>query len=141
MNVLVISTVKTFTNITNDVRNLIPEGFNGLVNVFSKHTTCGIRILEDEILLKADYCNFLESVAPKDGKYQHDNIGVRDVPVHERVNGHSHIRTLFFPTSETIPITEGKMLLGKWQSIFLVELDPVRDREVVVSLLSNPIDL
>jgi thiamine phosphate synthase YjbQ (UPF0047 family) len=41
------------------------------------------------------------------------------------------------PTSETIPVENGKMLLGKWQSVFLVELDPARDREVIISFIPN----
>jgi thiamine phosphate synthase YjbQ (UPF0047 family) len=43
------------------------------------------------------------------------------------------MRGLFFNTSETVPVSEGKLLLGKWQSIFFVELDPIRDREYIVT--------
>jgi len=131
------NTVKTFTDITPDIRKIVPEGFNGLVHVFSKHTTSAIKILEDEILLKADYMNFLEEVAPEDAHYQHNHIGIRDVPPEERINGHSHIRALFFPTSEMIPVADGKLVLGKWQTLFLVELDPTREREVVITFISE----
>ena len=62
-------------------------------------------------------------------KYLHDLISLRpDVPVDENVNGHSHIRSLFFNSSENIPIKNGKLLLGKWKKLFFVELDPIRDR-------------
>jgi len=137
MRTLKFETIKTFTDITTDVQNLIPKNFCGAIHVFSKHTTSCIRILEDEILLKADYTNFLEKIAPKDGHYQHNHVGIRDVPPGERINGHSHIRTLFFPTSETIPVQDGKLVLGKWQTLFLVELDPSREREVIITLLSE----
>lgn len=126
---------KVFTDITAQVKSCIPEDFTGLVHVFSRHTTAGIRILENEVLLKADYCNFLDEVAPVNGKYQHNNVGVRDVPRDERINGHSHIRSLFFPTSEMIPVEKGEMLLGKWQTLFIVELDPFRRRSVIVTLI------
>jgi len=130
-----IETTKTFTDITDLVK--IPKGFNGLVNIFSRHTTAGVRILENEKLLLADYERILEQFAPKTGFYAHNIIDARDVPPTERINGHSHIRTLFFPTSETIPIVKGKMLLGKWQRIFLVELDPLREREIIITFISG----
>lgn len=137
MHILTFKTIKTFTNITEDVQSMIPKNFSGIVHVFSQHTTAGIRILENETLLKADYVNFLEDVAPEDGEYQHNIIGVRNVPPDERVNGHSHIRTLFFPTSETIPVKDGIMQLGEWQTLFLVELDPTRERNIVVTLVEE----
>ena len=135
--VLKFKTEKIFTNITQDIKGQIPEGFAGLVHIFSRHTTSGIRILEDETLLKADYERFLDGLAPEGGFYAHNIIDGRDVPPEERLNGHSHIRTLLFPTSETVPAEDGKLMLGKWQEIFLVELDPAREREVVVSFIKQ----
>ena len=46
----------------------------------------------------------------------------------EPINGHSHIRSLFFNSSENIPIKDSKLLLGQWKRIFFVELDPMRKR-------------
>ena len=129
---MIIQTNGIFTKITELIK--IPEDFNGLVNIFSRHTTCGVRILENETLLMTDYQRFLEKQAPLDAFYAHNIIEARDVPPDERINGHSHIRTLFFQTSETIPVKNGKMLLGKWQDIFLVDLDPSREREIVITL-------
>ena len=127
-----IKTKGIFTLITQMIE--IPKDFTGLINIFSTHTTCGVRILENETLLMTDYRRFLEKQAPLDGFYAHNIIEARDVPPDERINGHSHIRTLFFPTSETIPVKNGKMLLGKWQDIFLVDLDPSREREIIITL-------
>jgi len=74
----------------------------------------------------------------KNIKYLHDLISLRnDVPVDERINGHSHIRHLFFNSSETIPIDQGKLILGEWKQLFAVELDPVRDRELIVTFISE----
>ena len=129
---MIIQTNGIFTKITELIK--IPEDFNGLVNIFSRHTTCGVRILENETLLMTDYQRFLEKQAPLDAFYAHNIIEARDVPPDERINGHSHIRTLFFQTSETIPVKNGKMLLGKWQDIFLVDLDPSRLREIIITL-------
>ena len=74
----------------------------------------------------------------KNIKYLHDLISLRnDVPVDERINGHSHIRHLFFNSSELIPVESGELLLGPWKQIFAVELDPVRDRELICTFISE----
>lgn len=130
-----IKTKGLFNDITAAVKEAVPQQFTGLVHIFSRHTTAGIRIIENEKLLLADYERILQEFAPETGFYAHNIIEARDVPPAERINGHSHIRALFFNTSETIPAENGKLLLGKWQSIFLVELDPSREREIVVSFL------
>lgn len=124
----------TFTNITKDITPTID---NGLVVLFTKHTTCGIAILEDESLLKKDMESYLERMAPKCGVYAHDDIEKRDVPPEERLNGYSHIRSMLFSPSVTIPVKDGKLGLGKWQSVFLVELDPSREREVEVTCIQQ----
>jgi secondary thiamine-phosphate synthase enzyme len=58
-----------------------------------------------------------------------------NVEENEPANGHSHCQHLFLGASETIPVQDGKMLLGKWQSIFLVELDHARRRLVLVQTM------
>jgi secondary thiamine-phosphate synthase enzyme len=144
-----INTDKLFVNITNEIKKFCDDNGvkNGLLNVFSKHTTCCIKILEDELLHKADVRFFLDKVAPKwkepEGdhkniKYLHDLISLReDCPPDEPINGHSHIRSLFFNSSETIPLVNGKLTLGKWQSVFVIELDPNRDREILLTLVGS----
>ena len=142
-----INTDKLFVNITSDVLDFCSaQGTkSGFVNVYSQHTTCCIKILENELLHKADVRFFLDKTAPKwkdpEGdhkniKYMHDLISLReDCPRNEPTNGHSHIRSLFFNSSETIPVIDGKPILGKWQSIFVVELDPNRDRQITLAFL------
>ena len=71
-------------------------------------------------------------------KYLHDMISLRnDVPEDEKINGHSHIRSLFFNSSENVPIKDGKLLLGKWKRVFFVELDPTRERELIITFMSG----
>lgn len=129
-------TEKQFTPL-NDSLNEFVKGKKGtgLVHVYTSHTTCAIKIIEGETLLLADINNFLDTLIPKEGKYMHDRIEIRDVPVNERINAHSHLRQLFLPTSETIPVQDGKLLLGKWQTVYLVELDPIRDRKVLFTYI------
>jgi len=136
-----LNTGKLFTNINQEIVEFCQKNsINGLVVVYSKHTTCCVKILEDELLHKADVRFFLDKLAPKwkepEGdqkniKYLHDLLSLRDdVDENEPINGHSHIRSLFFNSSESIPVIEGKICLGAWQSVFVVELDPNRDREI-----------
>ena len=117
----------TFTDITSCV---VPTIENGFCVLSSMHTTCGLAILENESLLKKDMEAFLERTAPKCGIYAHDDIAKRDVPPDERINGFSHIRSMLFPTSLVIPVENKKLVLGKWQTIFLLELDPQRERTI-----------
>lgn len=130
---------KLFKNITEEVSNHASEwGKSGLVNIFSQHTSAFITITEDETLLHADMRFFLDKTFPKhkpdNRRYLHDLISIRkDVDMNERINAYSHMRGLFFNTSETVPIENGKLLLGKWQSVFFVELDPVRDRQYILT--------
>ena len=143
-----IKTDKLFTDITKQVSGYAKEwGKSGLVNVFSKHTTFCIWCAENETFHKADVRFFLDKLAPRykdpEGsqqniKYLHDLISLRDdVPPDERVNGHSHIRSMFFNSSETIPIEKGELVLGEWKKIFGIELDPERSREVVCTFIEE----
>ena len=71
-------------------------------------------------------------------KYLHDMISLRsDVPVDEQINGHSHIRSMFFNSSESIPIKDSKLLVGRWKRIFFIELDPMRERELIVTFING----
>ncbi len=115
-----------FTNITEQVQKTINEAgvFEGLCIVYSPHTTACIRVLEDELLLRQDMMETMERLAPTKGVYKHDDVEKRSVPPDERLNGYSHIRAMFLNYQETIPIIDGKLDLGKWQSIFYIECDP-----------------
>ena len=117
--IIKLKTDKLFTDITDEVSKFAKTWKNsGIVNIFSKHTTFCIWCGENEILHKTDVRFFLDKIAPRwknpEGdqqniKYLHDLISLRDdVPVNERVNGHSHVRSLFFNSSETIPVDNGK---------------------------------
>jgi thiamine phosphate synthase YjbQ (UPF0047 family) len=74
----------------------------------------------------------------KNIKYLHDLISLRDeVPEDEKINGHSHIRSMFFSSSETVPVEKGKLILGKHKKIFGIELDPTGNREIVCSFIEE----
>jgi secondary thiamine-phosphate synthase enzyme len=130
-----------FLDITADVSAAVRASGvrNGIVHVYSTHTTAAIRINENEGLLLRDFERFLDRVAPSgDGAYEHDDIGRRvDVPPGEPMNGHAHCRHLLLASSETLPVIDGSLGLGRWQRIFLVELCSSRDRSVIVQVLGH----
>ena len=102
----------------------------GQVIVISQHTTAYININEKEDRLLEDMETFLKRFAPRDGNYLH-NIN----PVDGRDNAHSHLLGLLMNTSETIPFSKGKLLLGEWQSLFFVELDgPRKERKILLQI-------
>lgn len=133
---VIINTEKQFTSLDDIIHDFIKnKSGKGFVNIFVAHTTCAIKVLEGEILLLADINNCLDKTFPKDGNYMHDKIEIRDVPISERINGFAHLRQLFFSCDVTIPVENGKMLKGQWQTVYLLEFDPIRDREVIITYM------
>lgn len=133
---ITIKTEKQFTSLNTYIEELIKDKKGiGMVNVFVAHTTCAIKVMEGEILLLSDVNKYLNETFPENGEYRHDVIGIRDVPINERINGFSHMRQLFFSTDVTIPVENGKMLLGEWQTIFLIEFDPIRERDIYITYI------
>ncbi len=134
---IVVKTEKQFISLKNEISDLIRDQRGaGIVNVFVAHTTCAIKVMEGEILLLSDVEEYLEKTWPQNGNYRHDMIGIRDVPITERINGYSHMRQLFFSCEANIPCQDGKMQLGQWQDVFLVEFDPMRERKVIITYIS-----
>lgn len=134
---IVIKTEKQFTPLNGYIHECIKDkSGSGMVNIFVAHTTCAVKVLEGELLLLADINNYLDKCFPKEGNYMHDKIEIRDVPLTERVNGFAHLRQLFFSSDVTIPVEDGKMMLGRWQTVYLMEFDPIRDRDIIITYMS-----
>ena len=130
-----------FIDLTERIRQCVEESriSNGTVTVFSRHTTAAIKINENEPLLLQDMEKFLERIAPRNDRYMHNDFTIRTVNMTEGEcpNGHAHCQQLFLSTSETIPIIDGRLQIGQWQSIFLIELDRPRSREVLVQVMGG----
>jgi len=104
----------------------------GLVNVFVKHTTASVMIIEDEPGIRADTKAFWDRAIPADPNWQHNarNPG--------EDNGHSHLRGQLQGPSVTIPFSHGTMLLGTWQQIVLIDFDTrARTREIIIQILGE----
>lgn len=95
---------------------------NGIVNIFTKHSTSAICVNENEKGLLLDFEKVLKDVVKEKDNYKHDFIDN---------NAASHIRAFMLGSSETIPIVDGRLDLGTWQSIFFIELDGPRANRTV----------
>ena len=98
----------------------------GICVITTPHTTCGIIVNENERGLRADILDLLESLVPENKKYAHNSIDD---------NAHAHLRSVLLGNSEMIPIEDGHLLLGIWQSIFFAEFDGPRNRTVHVKII------
>ena len=96
-----------FIDITDWVRGCVARSrvSNGLVLVYSRHTTAAVLINENEPLLIEDMVGFLERMSPRRGEYRHNDFSVRTVNMteEESPNGHAHLQHLLLGSSETIP--------------------------------------
>ena len=130
-----------FIDLTDRLETLVADaGVRfGILNVQTLHTTTAVVVNEHEPLLLADFQALLEAAAPGDGRYRHDDTTVRTVNVTaaERPNGHAHCRALLLPSSACLNVSDGRLLLGQWQRVFLVELDGPREREISALLLGE----
>lgn len=130
-----------FIDLTERLEALIAQSgiSQGLVNVQTLHTTTGLLVNEHEPLLLADITALLERTAPADATYRHDDPAFRTVNVvaGERPNGHAHCRALLLAPSACLNVIDGHLRLGRWQRVFLVELDGPRERSVSVLILGE----
>jgi secondary thiamine-phosphate synthase enzyme len=111
----------------------------GFVNVQTLHTTAAIVVNEFEPLLLDDFAMLLEHAAPSNDSYRHDDLTARTVNLtpDERVNGHAHCRALLLAPSACLNVVDGLLVLGRWQRVFLVELDGPRIRDLSVLILGE----
>jgi secondary thiamine-phosphate synthase enzyme len=130
-----------FIDLTDSLQELLCESriLTGFVIVQSLHTTASIVVNEGEPLLHGDFERFLRKAAADDVPYWHDDESIRTVnlsPV-ERPNGASHCRALMLGTSACLNIVNGRLLLGRWQRVFLAELDGPRTRDISVLVIGE----
>jgi len=126
-----------FVDLTAQLQRAVERAglLNGRVHVQSLHTTLGLAVNENEPLLLADLEALLKRLVPAEATYLHDDFSLRTaVPDDEPANGHAHARNLLLQPSVTILVEEGELLIGQWQSVFAVELDGPRTREVAIQL-------
>ena len=130
-----------FVDLTDRIEALVAESGieTGLVNIQALHTTTAIVVNEHEPLLLSDVAALLERTAPQDSFYRHDNVSLRTVNcvLGERPNGHSHCRALLLGPTACLNVAGRRLQLGRWQRVFLVELDGPRTRDVSMLLIGD----
>ena len=120
-------------DITDEVNYLINQNnfLEGNALIFVGGSTAGITTIEYEPGLRKDYPKFFEKIIPSNISYEHDNTW------HDG-NGHSHVRASIQGASLTVPFAKGRLLLGTWQQIILVDFDNrSRSREITVQIIGN----
>lgn len=104
---------------------------NGLLTVFVSGSTAAITTIEHEPGLIQDLKEFVERLIPSDRRYHHDDRWGDD-------NGFSHLRASLFGPSVAIPVEHGKLRLGTWQQVILIDFDNrARTREIIVQFIGE----
>ena len=120
-------------NITEKFRKFVEstEISEGVGLVYYLHTTGSVIIAEHEAGIVADLEDMLEKYAPKDGIYLHHRRGVDS-------NGHAHLRSALMGTSVALPIHDGKLLIGTYQDILILDMQSSRDyRNLVFQVIGD----
>ena len=134
-----------FMDLTDEVTTFVDETKikNGMVLVYSMHTTVAVCINEKEKGFFEDFRDCIEKIICKDRYYRHNDLKIRTENLvcqsgaSDCLNGHSHCMHLLMRNSEAIPIIEGKLMLGLWQRVFAIELDCSRQRKVVMQIMGD----
>jgi len=103
----------------------------GLVSLWSMHTTCSVFVNECQAALFADIQRFLEQTVGRDDEWLHNDPEHSDC---DRMNADSHLRSLLLGHSLTLQVSGGELVLGQWQRILMAELDGPRARTLRVQV-------
>jgi len=127
-----------FFDLTERVQKIVDDSGirEGNAVIFAPHTTMGITINHNEPMLVQDFMRVLYKLAPMDDRYSHDLFELRKTSLSDgRSNGHSHCKSFLMGVSQTVPVEKGKLLINDKQSIFAVEFDGSRKRDIVVQVI------
>ena len=127
---LKINTDKSFEiiDITSKVNDLI-DVESGIISIFSKHSTSAIVVNENERGLLNDLEFTLNNLITDKFSYEHDRIDN---------NAKSHLKSFLLSSSECLPIKNGRLDLGTWQSVFFIELDgPRHGRTISLTIMGE----
>ncbi len=132
------TTQMEFIDITSKVQEIVDgSGIReGQVLVFIPHATMGVVINQNEPMLLQDFMRVLYKQVPVDDQYSHDLFELRRSKTADgRSNGHSHCKSMFMGINVDVPVEKGKLLLTERQSIFAVEFDGARKRDIIVQVI------
>lgn len=115
-------------DVTSDVAAAVPDDVErGVCTAFVRHTTAGVVVNERDSRLFADVERALERLVPREEEYDHNVVDD---------NADAHVRAMLLGGSVSVPVVDGELDLGTWQSVLLVECDGPRTRSVEVTTVS-----
>jgi secondary thiamine-phosphate synthase enzyme len=117
-----------FIDLTGQIQAAVAKSriMNGVVHVFAPHATGVLILTENEYGLMEDIRAFLEKMVPRNKDYSHPS------------NAHAHLRSILLPPDRTLPVVDGRLELGTWQSLMFVETDVhSRRRRVIVQVMGE----
>jgi len=123
-------------NITSQVKEVVLDSGirNGFIGLFSQHTTAALMVSEFQNALLDDIAGFLRHVVADDLPYRHNSPEFSDC---DRKNAASHLRSMLFNNSVVLPVFDGELVLGQFQSVILAEMDGPRERSLKVQFLGE----
>jgi secondary thiamine-phosphate synthase enzyme len=117
-----------FVDLTDKVQDVVSKSGvkNGVAHVFAPHATGIIILTENDFSLLNDIRAFLEEIVPKQRGYNHPS------------NAHSHLRSMLLPPDKTLPVIDGQVEFGTWQSLLFVETDVYpRKRNIIIQVIGE----
>jgi len=117
-----------FVDLTDVVRAAVKKSGigNGIVHIFAPHATGMLVLTENEPALLSDIETFLGELVPKNQEYNHPS------------NAHAHLRSIVFPPDKTLPVINGEVEFGTWQSLMFVETDVYpRRRTIIIQVMGQ----
>jgi secondary thiamine-phosphate synthase enzyme len=126
-----------YLDLTEELERAIKDAgvTEGAAIVYCPHTTCALLINEWEDGALEDFRERLRALVPDDAYYAHDDLERRTQNLdeaEERRNGHAHVKAMLLSaSSQAIPVSGGEPMLGRWQRLFLLELDDPKERRIV----------
>jgi len=117
-----------FVDLTDTVQSAVDKSgvTNGIVHVFAPHATGVIVLTENDDALLKDIEAFLEELVPRNKDYNHPS------------NAHAHLRSMLLPPDKTLPIIDGEVEFGTWQSLLFVETDVYpRKRTIIIQIIGE----
>ena len=126
-----------FIDLTDELLRAIKDSgvTEGVAVIYCRHTTTALVINEWENGAMEDFRERMENLVPEGIYYAHDDLDRRTQnldEVEERKNGHSHVKAMLLSaTSQTVPVTAGEPMLGRWQRLMLIELDQPKERGII----------
>ena len=120
-------------DLTDRVMTLVRQSTvrEGIVSLWSMHTTCALFINEFQVALLTDIKRFLEQMVARDAEWMHNNPEHSDC---DRMNADSHLRALLLGHNLTLQVSGGEVVLGQWQRILMAELDGPRARSLRIQI-------